>query len=408
MFAFFDQLRQLNLASILLRLTLAMLFGGLIGLERERKRRPAGFRTYMLVCLGAALTMLLSQYEYYMITNDWAALAGEIGIRTDVSRFGAQVINGIGFLGAGTIIVTGRQEVKGLTTAAGLWASACMGLAIGAGFYECVLLGFLLIFLAIRLLPYVENSIIENARNMNIYVEFQSLDDVGAIINRINEHTARMTANRDKLNALDLESIHMTSANGTDLVVGLADTHSWEGAASVAGNGIPFIPNIPTEEVFTAPHRLHVDGVVKGTKPYVYNGQLIKGFSVTFKDGKVVAHSAEKNDELLGELLASDEGASHIGEIALVPASSPINRSGVLFYNTLFDENAACHIAFGAGYPGTVKGGNTMSKEELLALGVNDSAIHEDVMVGAEDMTITGLCKDGRTVTIFENGEWAL
>ena len=192
MFAFFDQLRQLNLASILLRLTLAMLFGGLIGLERERKRRPAGFRTYMLVCLGAALTMLLSQYEYYMITNDWAALSGEIGIRTDVSRFGAQVINGIGFLGAGTIIVTGRQEVKGLTTAAGLWASACMGLAIGAGFYECVLLGFLLIFLAIRLLPYVENSIIENARNMNIYVEFQSLDDVGAIINRIKSQGAQI------------------------------------------------------------------------------------------------------------------------------------------------------------------------------------------------------------------------
>ena len=185
MFAFFDQLRQLNFVSILLRLTLAMLFGGLIGLERERKRRPAGFRTYMLVCLGAALTMLLSQYEYYMVTHDWAELAGQIGIRTDVYRFGAQVINGIGFLGAGTIIVTGRQEVKGLTTAAGLWASACMGLAIGAGFYECVLLGFVLIFLAIRLLPQVENYIIESARNMNIYVEFQSLDNVGAIINRI-------------------------------------------------------------------------------------------------------------------------------------------------------------------------------------------------------------------------------
>ena len=185
MFAFFDQLRQLNFVSILLRLTLAMLFGGLIGLERERKRRPAGFRTYMLVCLGAALTMLLSQYEYYMVTHDWAELSGQIGIRTDVSRFGAQVINGIGFLGAGTIIVTGRQEVKGLTTAAGLWASACMGLAIGAGFYECVLLGFVLIFLAIRLLPQVENYIIESARNMNIYVEFQSLDNVGAIINRI-------------------------------------------------------------------------------------------------------------------------------------------------------------------------------------------------------------------------------
>ena len=148
-----EYLREMNVISILLRLVLAMLFGGFIGLERERKRRPAGFRTYMLVCLGAALTMLLSQYESFMVTTAWRETAAEIGLRTDVSRFGAQVINGIGFLGAGTIIVTGKQEVKGLTTAAGLWASACMGLAIGAGFYECVLLGFVLIFLTNRLLP---------------------------------------------------------------------------------------------------------------------------------------------------------------------------------------------------------------------------------------------------------------
>ena len=180
-----DYMRELNTASVMLRLVLAVLFGGVIGLERGRKRRAAGLRTYMLVCLGAALTVLLSMYEYYMVTHPWAELAAEIGIRTDVSRFGAQVINGIGFLGAGTIIVTGRQEVKGLTTAAGLWASACMGLAIGAGFYECVILGFLLIFLSIRLLPYFENWIIENARHMNIYVEFESLDDVGEIIGRI-------------------------------------------------------------------------------------------------------------------------------------------------------------------------------------------------------------------------------
>ena len=178
-------LRELNMASVMLRLTLAMLFGGMIGMERARKGRAAGFRTYMLVCLGAALTMLLSQYEYYMLTHDWASLAGEIGIRTDVSRFGAQVVNGIGFLGAGTIIVTGRQEVKGMTTAAGLWASACTGLAIGAGFYECVLLAFLLISLVIRVLPMAEAFVVENARNMNIYVEFSSLDDVGCIINRI-------------------------------------------------------------------------------------------------------------------------------------------------------------------------------------------------------------------------------
>ena len=180
-----DPLRELNTLSVLLRMVLAMLFGGLIGLERVRKRRPAGFRTYMLVCMGAALTVILSQYEYYMVTHEWTELAMEIGLRTDVSRFGAQVINGIGFLGAGTIIVTGKQEVKGLTTAAGLWASACMGLAIGAGFYECVALCFALIFLSIRLLPFIETAIIENARNMNIYVEFQSLDDVGEIINRI-------------------------------------------------------------------------------------------------------------------------------------------------------------------------------------------------------------------------------
>jgi putative Mg2+ transporter-C (MgtC) family protein len=169
----------------MLRLLLAMVFGGMIGLDRGRKRRAAGMRTYMLVCMGATLTVLLSLYEYTMVTGPWADLAAEIGIRTDVSRFGAQVINGIGFLAAGTIIVTGRQEVKGMTTAAALWASACMGLAIGAGFYECVALAFLLIFLSIRLLPMVENYMVENAKNMNIYVEFQSLDDVGAIINRI-------------------------------------------------------------------------------------------------------------------------------------------------------------------------------------------------------------------------------
>ena len=187
-----DPLRELNTLSVLLRMVLAMLFGGLIGLERGRKRRPAGFRTYMLVSLGAALTMLLSQYEYFMVTHDWAQLAGEAGVRTDVSRFGAQVINGIGFLGAGTIIVTGRQEVKGLTTAAGLWASACMGLAIGAGFYECVLLGFVLIFLSLRVLPRVEVAMVENARNMNIYVEFQSLDDVGDIISCIKKQDVQI------------------------------------------------------------------------------------------------------------------------------------------------------------------------------------------------------------------------
>ena len=185
-------LREFHFASVVLRLVLAMLLGGCIGLERERKRRPAGFRTYMLVCLGAALTVLLSLYEYTLITGPWSALAAELGMKTDVSRFGAQVINGVGFLGAGTILVTGRREVKGLTTAAGLWASACMGLAIGAGFFECVLLGAILIFISMRILPAAENLIIEQAPFLNIYVEFSSLDDIGCIIRHIKKQDVRI------------------------------------------------------------------------------------------------------------------------------------------------------------------------------------------------------------------------
>lgn len=187
-----DFLRELNIWSVMLRLTLAMVFGGMIGLERGRKGRAAGFRTYMVVCLGAALTMLLGQYEGYLLTEVWKETSGSSDLRADVSRFGAQVINGIGFLGAGTIIVTRRQEVKGVTTAAGLWASACVGLAIGAGFYEAVLVAFLAIFLSIRVLTQLENTIIENARNMNLYVEFESLDDVGAIIGKIKSQGAHI------------------------------------------------------------------------------------------------------------------------------------------------------------------------------------------------------------------------
>ena len=175
-------LRQMNFPSILFRLLLAMLCGGLIGLERGKKHRAAGFRTYMLVSLGAALTMILGQYEYYMVTHAWSGAATLLGIKTDVSRFGAQVINGVGFLGAGTVIVTGRQQVKGLTTAAGLWASACMGLASGAGFYECVGVAFALILLSLNVFSRIEDFIVKNARNMNVFIEFDTLDDVGTII----------------------------------------------------------------------------------------------------------------------------------------------------------------------------------------------------------------------------------
>ena len=187
-----DYLRELNFVSVALRLLLSAVIGFSLGMGRGRKRRPAGCRTYMLVCMGATLTLLLSQYEYYMLTNRWYDLALEIGIRTDVSRFGAQVINGVGFLGAGTILVTGRREVKGLTTAAGLWASACMGLAIGAGFYESVVLGTVLIFLSMRFLPTIENMMVERAPFLNIYVEFESLDNIGAIIGRIKEQNSQI------------------------------------------------------------------------------------------------------------------------------------------------------------------------------------------------------------------------
>lgn len=171
-----NYLRQFNLASVLLRLTLAVVFGGIIGGNREHKRRPAGFRTYMMVCMGAALTMVLGQYQYAMLATVWKEAQREVGMIADVTRLGAQVINGIGFLGTGTILVTEQREVKGLTTAAGLWASACVGLAIGAGFYEGVLLGFVAVFLSIEVFPYVEEFILAWSRNMNLYVELASME----------------------------------------------------------------------------------------------------------------------------------------------------------------------------------------------------------------------------------------
>jgi leucyl aminopeptidase (aminopeptidase T) len=221
-------------------------------------------------------------------------------------------------------------------------------------------------------------------------------------------HIVRLNTLRDKMNNYHFRSLHFVSGNGTDLNIGLADGAHWESAASTDDRGTPFVPNVPTEEVFTAPHKDHVDGIVYGTKPYVYNSQLIEDFHVTFCNGRVTEYGARKNEALLGELLSSDEGARHIGEVALVPASSPINRSGVLFYDTLFDENAACHIAFGASYPGTCDGGRDMDEKQMEAHGMNQSVVHEDIMIGAADTEITGLTEDGRPVQIFENGEWAL
>lgn len=175
-------LRHLSIESVIFRLFLAIIFGGAIGLEREKKNRPAGFRTYMIVCLGATLTMILGQYELNMVETHWLSQADLVGTKTDITRFAAQVINGVGFLGAGSILITGRQQIKGLTTAASLWASACMGLVIGASFYECAFLAFFLIMTVMWLLPKVEAFLIETARNMNIYIELFSLEGINEVI----------------------------------------------------------------------------------------------------------------------------------------------------------------------------------------------------------------------------------
>lgn len=209
------------------------------------------------------------------------------------------------------------------------------------------------------------------------------------------------------LNELQLDALHITSANGTDLTVGLPKNHIWGGGSEATPAGVTFLPNIPTEEVFTAPDRLRVDGVVHATKPYVYHGSLIEDFWVRFEGGRVVEHHAEKGQQLLGLLLDADENARRLGEIALVPCTSPINQSGLLFYDTLFDENAACHIAFGRAYPTCVAGGGDMAPDALLAAGLNVSDIHEDVMVGAADTDIDGITADGKRIPVFRRGVWA-
>ncbi len=211
----------------------------------------------------------------------------------------------------------------------------------------------------------------------------------------------------ERLNGMNLDALRLRSQNGTDLTIGLPEDYVFAGGVEYTQDGVPFLANIPSEEIFAAPHRLRVDGVVKSSLPYVYNGNLIEGITAAFEQGLVVKASADKGEDLLHQMLSADEGARRLGEIALVPASSPIRTTGLLFYNTLFDENAACHIAFGKGYPNCVAGGAGLSQEELLARGVNDSLIHEDVMVGTPDMQITGLLKAGGTADIFVDGEWA-
>jgi aminopeptidase len=193
---------------------------------------------------------------------------------------------------------------------------------------------------------------------------------------------------------------------GTDLTLGLADDHLWCGGGSTAKNGIFGFPNMPTEEVFTTPHKDRVDGLVTSTKPLSYQGTLIEGIQVEFKAGAITRASAKKGEAVLQSMIGTDDGARRLGEVALVPHSSPISQSGLLFWNTLFDENAASHIALGQSYSTCLIDGNAFSKAELAAKGANESLIHVDWMIGSGELDIDGVLSGGHAVPLMRQGEW--
>lgn len=210
------------------------------------------------------------------------------------------------------------------------------------------------------------------------------------------------------LNAQGFTSLRYRSANGTDFTVGLLPAARWEGAGSVnAANGSFYIPNMPTEEIFTSPAAGQCEGTLVAVKPLSWNSQLIEDFSITFANGRAVSCKAAKGQELLEKMLAMDEGASMLGEVALVPKESPVNQCGFLFYETLFDENACCHCAIGMGFKEVLPDGDNLTMEEAKAQGINDSIIHVDFMVGAEDLSIDGVRPDGTEVPVFRDGTWA-
>ncbi len=223
---------------------------------------------------------------------------------------------------------------------------------------------------------------------------------------RWKEHTAFLQRASEFMNGWAFDFLHYKNALGTDLTVRLPEGHIWAGGAEDTQNGRRFVANIPTEEVYTLPLRDGVDGTVVATKPLVFQGNLITGMKFHFVAGKVVSFEAEEGRAHLEKLLGTDEGSARLGEVALVPYDSPISRSGVLFYNTLFDENASCHLALGKAYPTCLAGGADMDMVELLSRGVNDSLLHEDFMIGSRDLSITGTTRDGREVPVFRDGNF--
>ena len=209
------------------------------------------------------------------------------------------------------------------------------------------------------------------------------------------------------LNSLGIDKLHYTADNGTDLTVGMIPQAVFCGGGEESKQGIFYNPNIPTEECFISPKRGEAEGIVYSTKPLSYEGQIIDNFWIRFEQGKAVDSGAEVGAELLKTMLSMDEGAAYLGECALVPQHSPICQSGMLFFNTLFDENAACHLAMGMGYADTIADHHNKTLEQCRELGINDSMIHEDFMIGCDSMNIDAICEDGKTVAIFRNGNWA-
>ncbi len=220
-------------------------------------------------------------------------------------------------------------------------------------------------------------------------------------------HNKNLADRCDYLNNLQITELHYFSKNGTDFKVGLIPEGKFCGGADKSLTGHVFNANIPSEEVFTSPMRGKAEGIVYSTMPLSYQGQLIENFSVRFEEGKVVEVKAEKNQALLEKMVSMDEGAAYLGECALVPCDSPINQTGTLFYNTLFDENAACHLALGAGYIDTIKDYGKYTLEECHKLGINESMIHVDFMIGCDSLNIDAITADGYVVPIFRNGNWA-
>ena len=221
------------------------------------------------------------------------------------------------------------------------------------------------------------------------------------------EHNRDLKARSKYLNDLHLRELRYHSANGTDFKVGLIPTAEFHAGRDTTMQGVVYDPNMPTEEVFTSPDRRTAEGIVYATKPLSYQGQLIENFSVRFEKGRAVEVKAEKGQAVLEQIISMDEGCHYLGECALVPKESPIHQSGLLFYNTLFDENAACHLALGFGFDECVKGFENMTKEELYEIGVNDAGNHTDFMIGSDDLSIDGVDEHGNVHPIFRNGTWA-